>query len=87
MYKWHHKLTPTNVAGVPVAHDMAKGIQNGCQSDVSKYDPLNQDLGGQSDGINPHCHMMLSTRRKEKHPSGSNDDIDLSLDSYNSYQP
>jgi hypothetical protein len=28
MYEWHHKLTPTNVAGMPVTHDMAKGIQN-----------------------------------------------------------
>jgi hypothetical protein len=27
MYKRHHKLTPTNVAGMSVAHDMAKGIQ------------------------------------------------------------
>jgi hypothetical protein len=40
-----------------------------CQIDVSKYDPLNQGLGGQSDGIYPHCHMMLSMRRKENHPS------------------
>jgi hypothetical protein len=39
-----------------------------CQSDISKYDPLDQDLGGQSDGIYPP-HMMLSTRRKENHPS------------------
>jgi hypothetical protein len=28
MYERHHKLTPTNVTGVPVAHNMAKGIRN-----------------------------------------------------------
>jgi hypothetical protein len=76
---WHQQMLQ---ACLSHAHDVAKGIATKCQSDVSKYDPLEQDLGCQSDGIYPHCHMMLSTRRKESHPSANF--FDVSLDSYNS---
>jgi hypothetical protein len=68
LYEQCHKLTPTNVTGMRVSHTTLPKTYN-CQSDVSKYDPLDQDLGGQSDGIYTHCHMMLSMRRKENHPS------------------
>jgi hypothetical protein len=60
---WHQQMSQ---ACPSTPHDQR---HTNCQSDVSKYDPLNQDLGSQSDGIYPHCHMMLSMRRKENHPS------------------
>jgi hypothetical protein len=61
---WHQQMSQACLL-----HTTWPTAYNCCQSDVSKYDPLDQDLGSQSDGIYPHCHMMLSTRSKENHPS------------------